>query len=90
MPLTSAQDVHERFFLLSGLVRHEFWLNGQEPADYRYVADADTLTLRAVTQHDAGKMCELKLSEDLLRGDLHDLAKDFYVRICRGRGKSWL
>ena len=90
MPLTTSQDVHERFFLLTGLIRHEFWLNGQKPEDYRFVADPDNLTLRALKQNNAGAVCELQVSEELLRGDLHALAREFFGRVCHGRGKKLL
>ena len=87
MPLQSANDVHERFFLLAGLVRHEFWLHGQKPEDYGFVADADTLTIRARKQEDHDSDCELTLTDEMLfQRDLHALASEFYARICKGRG----
>lgn len=88
MPLQSAEDVHERFFLLAGLVRHEFWLHGQKPEDYRFVANADSLTMRALKQEDHDADCELTLTEEmLLQRDLHALASEFYSRICKGHGR---
>jgi hypothetical protein len=87
VPLNQAYDIHERFFLLSGLVRHEFWLHDQKPEDHGYVADPDTLTLRAIKQDDNGSECIFQLTEETLRGDLHALAAEFYKGLCQGRGR---
>lgn len=86
MPLESS-NTHERFFLLAGLVRHEFWLHGQDAASYGFRADPDALTLRSVRQQDRGTPCMLKLTEKELLGDLHALARAFYKDLCQGGSK---
>jgi len=52
-----------RFFLLAGMVRHEFWLHQLRPEDYGFVADADSLTMSARRQDSSGTACAMKLTE---------------------------
>jgi hypothetical protein len=79
-------DPHARFFLLAGMVRHEFWLHQLRPEDYGFVADADSLTLKARRQDSPGTACEMKVDEQELREDLSSLARRFFKMHCSGAG----
>ena len=81
----SKSTVHHLFFQLAGLVRHEFWLHGQRPEDYDFLADADTLTIQARKQED-DENCVMVCTEKMLAGDLHALATEFYKGLCAGGG----
>jgi hypothetical protein len=79
--------VHERFFQLAGLVRHEYWLHGQAPEDYAFHADPERLILRARKQRNAGSDCVLRVTEEMLLQDLSPLARHFYKELCNGGGR---
>jgi hypothetical protein len=79
-------DIHKRFFLLTGLVRHEFWLHHQNPDDYGFVADPESFTLTARRQHDHDHPCILQVTPALLEGDLDALAREFFAEHCKGSG----
>ncbi|HEY2805601.1 MAG TPA: hypothetical protein VGI92_07040 [Gemmatimonadales bacterium] len=79
-------DVHARFAILAGLVRHEYWLHGETPEDFDFKADPDTMTLSAL-KHD-GTRCVFTIDEArLLVSDLHSLAVDFYKAHCEGTSR---
>ena len=78
------ETIHERFFQLAGLIRHEYWLHQQVPEEHGFVADPDTLTIRA---NDAsGRPHRLALTDEMLRSDLQGIARAFYKRDLGGKG----
>ncbi len=86
MPAISGGSLHARFFVLAGLVRHEYWLHEQRAEDHGFHADPDSMTLRA--RHDDGKAeCVMQVSEKDLDGDLHAVARHFYKDMCGGHGR---
>ena len=78
--------LHQRFFQLAGLIRHEYWLHQEHPEDHGFLADPDTLTIRARKQGDPGTVCVLEVTERMLAGDLYALATEFYKSLCGGVG----
>jgi hypothetical protein len=84
---SASSNIHERFFLVAGLVRHEFWLHGQDPANYGFEADPDALTLRSIQQQGDRTACIRTLTEKDLVGDLHAIARAFYKELCKGGSK---
>ena len=79
-------DVHKRFFLLAGLVRHEYWLHSLQAENFDFYADPDTLTLRAKAHQDGDPPCVMTITEEDLLGDLHSLARAFLKEHCKGHG----
>ncbi len=86
MPEITGGSLHARFFVLAGLVRHEYWLHEQRAEDYDFQADADTLTLRARHQ-DGRSECVMQVPAHDLDGDLHAVARQFYKTMCGGQGR---
>jgi hypothetical protein len=80
------EETHKRFFILAGLVRHEFWLHHQDPDNYAFAADPNTLTLTARRQHDHEMPCTLAVTPEALMGDLDVLARQFFKEHCQGSG----
>jgi hypothetical protein len=80
-------DVAQRFFILAGLIRHEYWLHGQKAEDYAFEADPDKLTLRATNQRDQNRHCEVTVTEEMLDNDLYALARKFYKDLCGGQSE---
>jgi hypothetical protein len=79
-------DPHARFFLLAGLIRHEFWLHHLRADNYAFTADADLLTLSARHHERPEESCSLQLTEEMLREDLSMLASEFFKMHCAGTG----
>ncbi len=86
MPEITGGSVHARFFVLAGLIRHEYWLHEQAAEDFDFRADVDALHVTALRQDGKGK-CGMDISPIELEGDLHALARHFYKNMCGGHGK---
>ncbi len=86
MPDITGGSAHARFFVLAGLIRHEYWLHEQAAEDFGFRADANALTLSARRQDGRGP-CTMQLATRDLDGDLHAVARHFYKNICGGHGK---
>jgi hypothetical protein len=80
--MEETETLHQRFFVLAGLVRHEYWLHGQAAEAWGFCADPDTLTLRAKKQRNS----QMQVTEELLAEDLNALARHFYKELCNGHG----
>jgi hypothetical protein len=85
-PMEETETLHQRFFVLAGLVRHEYWLHGQAAEAWGFFADPDTLTLRARKQRNSQSECRMQVTEELLADDLQALARHFYKELCNGHG----
>ena len=77
-------DVHARFAILAGLIRHEYRLHQQRSEDFGFEADPDTLTISATRQREGAEPCITTYTEEVLMRDLHVLATDFYKHACTG------
>ena len=74
----------ERFKELVRLIRQEYWLHGCAPEDFNFVANPATMTIRARAHRLSGETCELIVTEEMLRGDLEALAREFFKNRCGG------
>ncbi len=86
MPEITGGSVHARFFVLAGLIRHEYWLHEQSAEDFDFRADVDALRMSAIRQDGSGE-CTMQISPAELDGDLHALARHFYKNECGGHGR---
>ncbi len=86
MPEITGGSVHARFFVLAGLIRHEYWLHEQAAEDFDFRADVDALRLTALRQDGRGE-CTMTVSATELDDDLHAIARHFYKNMCGGHGR---
>lgn len=80
-------DIHEQFFILAGLIRHEYWLHGQKAEEYGFEVDPEKMTIRARKQRDHERGCEVTITEESLGSDLYALARKFYKELCGGESE---
>ena len=77
-------DVYHRFFILAGLVRHEYWLHNLRPEDYEFQADAESLTLSAKAQREGEAPCIMRLTPETLLEDPYSIARAYFKEHCHG------
>ena len=71
-----------RFFRLTELVLHEFWLHHHDHRKSLFTADVTTLTLYCRSP-DPDRPCTRTYSPQDLEGNLEALAREYYASTCK-------